>query len=360
MKIISLDMTAMNHLQSCARKMNLSQEQHLQPLKKGEALEKGDLMHKMLAPYYWGRLKHPKEHHLMLRRADGASVAHPFARLIGLPHSELVKECVALGREASFDLDIMPTEREETIRQFVEYAIHFAGDGWIPIEIEQTFSKILHIEPDVLDGGGHIVKEGLTIVIEGVVDLYCDAPHWGKITVDHKTTSRRENPSSLSNQFKCYSWALGCRTVIVNRIGFQKTLSAGERFQRIPINYATPIIDEWRYWSVYWTKLYQFYLENGVWPPNFTSCDKYSGCIYKPICEAIPEARDARVAVLFRRGKPWSPHTRDEEYLESLGDQQTEQQVKDGADSAVEGRVQADTQELPEAVVEGSGESPKD
>jgi len=108
------------------------------------------------------------------------------------------------------------------------------------------------------------------------------------------------------------------RNIFVNRIGFQKTLAPSVRFQRIPLSYPTPRITEWRYWAVYWIKLYQFYLENGIWPPNFTSCDKYGGCIYQNVCEAIPDAREDRIAVLFRKGERWSPHDRDKKYLEEM------------------------------------------
>lgn len=283
------------------------------------------MMHKLLPPYYWSRLRNPKPHQIflfdggeVLKDAAGTPVPHPFAKLIGLTNKQAIEAAVAIGRNASFEMEIDPQDREETIRQFVEYAIHFAGDGWMPLEIETSFSKVLYSEPDVLNDNGEVIKEGITIVMEGVVDLYADAPHLGKIVVDHKTTKRRETPSDLSNQFMNYSWAMETRNVYVNRIGFQKTLAPSVRFQRISLSYSTPRIQEWRYWTIYWAKLYQFYLDNGVWPPNWTSCDKYDGCIYKPVCEAIPEAREDRIAVLYRKGDPWSPHDRDAKYLAAM------------------------------------------
>lgn len=323
MKYIALDATVLNLIQSCARKYNLSMQQDLEPLKKAAALEKGDLMHKMLAPYYWSRIARPKQHHLTMEvenpeTGEKETVPHPFAKLIGLRNQEVIEAAVAIGRNASFDFDIKPEEREETIRQFVEYAIHFAGDGWRTIEVEQSFSKILHVEPDVFNDHGELVTDGLTILAEGVIDYYGDAPRLGEIVVDHKTTSRRETPSDLSNQFSMYSWAMETRNVIVNRIGFQKTLAPAVRFQRIVLNYPMARITEWRYWAIYWVKLFQFYLDNDIWPPNFTSCDKYSGCIFKPVCEAVPEAREGRIAVLFHKGKKWSPHDRDQEHLEGM------------------------------------------
>ena len=38
---------------------------------------------------------------------------------------------------------------------------------------------------------------------------------------------------------------------------------------------------------------------------NFTSCDKYTGCVYKDICEATPESRDHRIERDFKIGQPW-------------------------------------------------------
>lgn len=292
-KVIVADSQILNTVMSCGRKTKLEFKLNLRPHKKAMALEKGDLIHRMLHPYYYGRIANPKPHHLMV-----GDNPHPYAKFIGMPFKELVDTCCEIGRLASFDMDLEPEYRNECIKQFREYAFHFAGDGWISLEVEQPFSRTLYED------------EQLIILYEGIVDLMADGP-LGRIVVDHKSASRRENPSDLSNQFMGYCWALDSARLIVNRIGFQKTLSAGERFQRIVMNYPEGRINEWQYWAVYWLKVYAFYAENDVWPPNYTSCDKYSGCIFQQICTRIPEAREYTMQTKYKIVEPWSPYTRD-------------------------------------------------
>lgn len=304
-KVIVADSQILNTVMSCGRKTNLEFRLNLRPHKKASALEKGDLMHKMLHPFYYGRIAEPKPHHLTLRTKEGTEYPHPYAKFIGMEFTQLVDMCCEIGRVASFDMDLEPEYRNDCIKQFREYAFHFAGDGWRPIEVEQSFSRTLYEDAQLI------------ILYEGIVDLVADSP-LGRIVVDHKTASRRETPVDLSNQFMGYCWALDTPRLVVNRIGFQKTLSAGERFQRVIMNYPQGRIDEWQYWSTYWLKVYAFYVENDVWPPNFTSCDKYSGCIFQQICTRIPEAREFTMQTKYRVVEPWSPHTRD--YAKLLSD----------------------------------------
>lgn len=315
MRIIAVDAHMLNTFESCQRKFNLSIIRQLEPIRKPDFLERGDVMHKMLHAYYWGRLRNPKEHHLYLLDEDGNRQGdHPFARLIGIRHKDLVDECVKIGRSAAFDTDLDVEQREFYVRTFVEYAIHYAGDGWMPLEIEQSFSKVIYVEPDVVEGD-KIVKEGLTILIEGIVDLVTDTPFNGISIIDHKGAKQNRPISDLSNQFMCYSWALGNRNIIVNRIGFQTSYGPEKKFTRIPLSYSSARIAEWRYWAIYWAKLYLFSLDNEVWPPNFTSCDKFAGCAYKIVCETTPDAREDKIAVFYREGEKWSPHTRDSKFL---------------------------------------------
>ena len=303
-RVLAADSQVLNTVMACGRKTKLEFTLNLRPLKKAEALEKGDLMHRMLHPYYYGRIRDPRPHHLFMANDKFEQVEHPYARFIGMPHKELVDTCSEIGKLASFDMDLEPEYRNECIKQFREYAFHFADDGWYALEVEQSFVRTLYEDED------------LRIDYEGIVDLVADGP-MGKIAVDHKTASRREVPSDLSNQFMGYCWALDLPRLIVNRIGFQKTVPAKERFQRIVMNYPEGRIAEWQYWAVYWLKVYAFYMENDVWPPNFTSCDKYSGCIFQPVCTRIPEAREFTMQTKYKVSEPWSPHTRD--YSKLLG-----------------------------------------
>jgi hypothetical protein len=300
MRTIALDSQILNTVQACARKANLEFLQNWRPTEKAEALEKGDLMHRMLAHLYRARMK---------QRTDLGKV---------------IEEAIEIAHVAAVDMSLTDSTVDENTKQFKEYAIHYQNDGWKPLEVERPFSKVLYRREDEVvwrvgdvvategtpGAQGTVVKEGLQILYEGVIDLVADTPH-GIFVVDHKTASRRSTPTKLSNQFMGYCWATGSYNFVVNRIGFQKTLSVNERFQRPFLSYNKQILDEWAQSAIYWTKVLVGYIDTGYFPPNFTSCDKYSGCIFQGVCEAIPEVREFKLQSNFYVGEPWSPHTRD-------------------------------------------------
>jgi len=300
MRTIALDSQILNTVQACARKVNYEFLQNWRPTEKAEALEKGDLMHRMLAHYYRARMEN---------RTDTANV---------------IQESAEIALKASVDMELSQSTVEENIMQFKSYALFYSNDGWRPLEVERPFSKVLYRKDDEViwrvgdtiategtpGATGTVVREGLQILYEGVIDLIADTPH-GIFVVDHKTASRRSTPSKLSNQFMGYSWATGSYNFVVNRIGFQKTLKESERFQRPFLSYNSQILKEWAENAIYWTRALVGYIDTGFFPPNFTSCDKYSGCIFQKVCEAIPEVREFKLQTNFYIGEPWSPHTRD-------------------------------------------------
>ena len=116
---------------------------------------------------------------------------HPYAKFIGMPFNELVETCVEIGRLASFDMDLEPEYRNQCLKQFREYAHHFAGDGWLPLEIEQSFSKKLYED------------ENLVILYEGIVDLVADSP-MGVFVGNHK----QRRGALMSQTSAISSWAI--------------------------------------------------------------------------------------------------------------------------------------------------------
>lgn len=289
MRTVALDSQVANTIMACGRKFKLEHIQNFRPHQKAEALEKGDLMHRMLAHYYRQKID---------KRTD-----------IGM----VVQEAMDIGRRASVEMDISMSTVEEDIKQFIAYCDYYHNDGWEPLLVEQPFSKVLYKREDETEwrNGELLVKrEGLTILWEGIIDLVAVDPHGEKWVVDHKTASRRGVVSPLSAQFMGYSWFTAL-DVIVNKIGFQKTLDEKERFKRHPLHYQSGSIREWQESIVYWVHVAMDYVDKDYFPPNWTSCDKYNGCIFKGVCEKIPEVRDFKLASFYYKGEPWSPYTRD-------------------------------------------------
>jgi len=275
--VLALDSQILNSIQLCPYRTMLEYLEHYTALHAPAYYEKGDIMHQLLAHYYEALRK---------GRTD---------------RRDFIEEAVRNVRQATVGMDLSDSEVELAIQNIRAYFEYYENDGWKPLEIERPFSKILFED------------EKYRVIYEGRIDLVVDAPEGIRI-VDHKSASIRKQPISLSNQFMGYSWAIDQPTVVVNKIGTQKTLGPRERFNRYRFRYEADRIMEWYANSVWWVKQLIYHIEQDMWPKNFTSCDKYSGCIFVPICESIPQVREWKLESQFKvREIPWSPYNQSNE-----------------------------------------------
>lgn len=281
-----MDSQILNMIQMCAKKTQYSFLYNLQPHEKAEPLEKGDLMHKMLEVYY------------SLKLSGGPDMNSPVWQelAVGAAIEANINDPVQTGVNAGLYFASMmsiPSETsQEVINQFEAYCEHYAHDDWNPIAVEEVGSKVLFESDD------------LKVIYNFKIDLVAEK---GRIVApfDHKTGSRRQEPSSLSNQFIGYCYGLDTDTIIVNKIGFQKTLKPAERFQRYILTIDKTRITEWIKNSIYWTLQYAQYQEDDFYPMNLTSCDKYSGCIFHRVCESDPGSRDWKIERDFTTVEKW-------------------------------------------------------
>jgi len=300
--IFVFDSTVLNDLQACARKLEFGHVKNWRPLSgKATPLDRGSMLHDMLALYRTLlKLSWREGNPECLTKSEAAFLAEQEIAAKTYNWNEIVELSIMLGRlyMATQSENLTMEEGEEIIRNFAEYVDFYQNDGWQPIEVEAAFSRILYESPELI------------LVVEGRIDLITDSRS-GRTVVDSKTASRRQEPVLLSNQFICYAWATDVPSVTVDKIGFQKTLKAKDRFQRHILSYPKELKEEWREWAIYWGKMAAFYVREGIFPPNFTSCDKYGGCIYLPICSTTPKAREWKASTLFRVGEQWSPQNKE-------------------------------------------------
>jgi len=247
------------------------------PLEKGDSLEKGSLMHDMLEVHYSQQLqKFTSDRWIELMKAgftpksDAADAGFYFAAKMNLP-TEIT---------------------EEVVYQFREYREYYKHDSWNPLAVEEVGSKLL------------FENEDLKIIYNFKIDLICEQ---GNVIApfDHKTSSQTREPSSMSNQFIAYCWGLGLNNIVINKIGFQKTLTPAKRFMRYILTLDNERIREWVNNSIWWLLQYDQHLLNNHFPMNLTSCDKYGACIYRPVCELNPLSRQARLERDFNPGENW-------------------------------------------------------
>jgi hypothetical protein len=275
---IIFDGSILNEVSLCGQKYEFSHERNLRPVEgKATPLEEGDLLHHIFEKYY------------KAIRDRGVEIVYDNDKF-----KSLIDECVAFGEEYSLEKNLTPDEASTVIFQFQEYAKHYRMDGVSVKVVEEPFITPLHEEED------------LAIFYTGKIDLIGEVPNFGPCIMDHKKAARTQVPSSLSNQFTGYSFATGIRLVMINKVGFQKTLAPEDRFKRYPLYYTESQIQRWKENTIWWGRQLAFYIENNTWPENRTSCDKYGGCIFSPICEAgTEEAREWIIKSRFVVGEPW-------------------------------------------------------
>jgi hypothetical protein len=282
MRIITFDASLLNVIQNCFRKAQYSFVYNLEPHEREESLERGDLMHKMLEVYY-GMLGPQKFTAPIWNELFEAGI-----KLEGDPAQVAIQAGVYLSTKLSISLDTC----EEVIKHFRDYAEYYRFDEWHPLAVEEVGSKPFYEEDD------------LQIIYQYKIDLIAEK---GRTVApfDHKTGKQRKEPLSLSNQFIGYCFALNCNHIVLNKIGFQKTLSPAERFQRYIFHIEQERIDEWRKNAIWWIKQYARCIETNHFPMNLTSCDKYAGCIFRNICDTAPSNREYRLARDFSAVEKW-------------------------------------------------------
>lgn len=274
---IILDSQILNSIQLCAYKTDLAFNQDLRLPIVAEPLESGDLFHKLMECYYSD-----------LRDA-GTEITYDNQKF-----KESIDKAITLGEEYSVNLSIDTKQVSEIIYQFKENITFFRMDGWKILEVEKSFITLLYED------------ENLRIFLTGKIDVIAEVPYVGLSVIDHKTSKRRQEPEPLSNQFTLYSYATGIPDVLINRVGFQKTLAPEERFQRQNLHYTNYQIEHWKENTIWWAKYYYFCLKNNSWPENRTSCDKFGGCQFDKICKsATEEGRENMITSNFIVGPKW-------------------------------------------------------
>lgn len=264
---------------ACEYKYNLSHLQRLVPLQMEEALDFGGLVHYMLHPFYFAKIKpeYVKPHHL----------AHSFAPMLNLKFNDVVQACVEIGRQKSFTTDLDPEDRNKAIELFLAYVNRSLNDPWHTIEVEQPFSKIMYEDNDLI------------ILFEGKVDLIVDIMNEGARVVDNKTGARDRHIPETNNQIIGTCWAFGINTFIINKL-----LTVKDNPFRRETYYAIPEQkDEWLRDTIHNVKRIIHYIDMDYFPMQRSQCGSFGSCRYLRACKAPPSARYNMLNGLFRKSR---------------------------------------------------------
>ena len=265
-KIVAIDSQKLDAMQLCGFFYDTKFGENLVPREVATYLERGSLVHKMLETYY--KLKNYRSRWYQNNKN----------------YADIIESCVTVGKHFGNRMQLDIDEVLYTIDVFRQYAAFWENDDWNDIRaVESVGSKILYDD------------EKITILYEVKIDLIIRSA--GMILpVDHKHSASRRDPNELANQFKGYCWFLGSNNMVVNEIGFQKTIPPKDKFRRHVMSFSDAIIEEWRQNTISTVRLKISLDEAGIKMKNFTSCYKYSGCELRHVCIADPgEFRDFKL-----------------------------------------------------------------
>lgn len=270
---IILDSQVLSSLMSCGRMTNWTFNEDLQSKGgKSISLEMGSIVHHYLENKYLQQIQGMKK---------AQAIAFGMAAAIQYSKSDEVTNCSGEDIALAFDT-------------CVEYEKHYMNDFWRPLEVECV--KGVEIYSD----------DRIRIMWKAKFDLIADTGQL-ILPVDHKTMKQRRDSLSMNNQFMGQCVIQGTRQMVINKIGFQKTLKPSERFTRVIMNYTADRLEEWKKEIVpYWAYKLIEYTESNYWPPNFTHCEnKYGFCKYHSVCELNRSMRAETLQLEFVKGKKW-------------------------------------------------------
>lgn len=184
-----------------------------------------------------------------------------------------------------------------------QYHNFYRNDHWLPLEVEVVKGEVLYEDDEI------------RVMWKAKLDSTFDT-NQGIYPTDHKTMKQNRDTISLNNQFIGQCLIMKTRSVIINKVGFQRTLKAEEKFKRPMISYSAERLIEWQSETLpYYAKLLLMYNEAGHFPPNYTHCEtKYGNCAFlAEVCSTDPGMREQQLKLHFKVGPVWNP-TNEEDY----------------------------------------------
>lgn len=270
--IVCFDATELDNFEMCNFRWHAFHHLNLRPKKTESFFEKGTLIHFLLEHYY-------------KRKMSNSFPSVP---------QDQIEEIVEMGRIKSLEFDLSLEEVSEHMFQFREYARFYANENITPLHIEENFTVELFEDEDI------------KVLLSGQPDMIFKYTGTNDIGVmDHKRMSREFPYSPLRNQFILYATAMKTDTVIVNKVGFQKTKLPKDRFVRTVFVYSQDILDEWRQDVINRAREMVLFEKIGHFSRNRTSCEKWNGCYLQRYCSTKPRARDFLVGKEYIVGEPW-------------------------------------------------------
>jgi hypothetical protein len=182
-----------------------------------------------------------------------------------------------------------------------EYFDYYKNDFWIPLEVEVVKRDIVYED------------DNIRVMWKAKLDVIMDT-NQAILPMDHKTMKQNRDTIDLNTQFMGQCFVMKTRSVVINKIGFQKTLKPEQKFFRPIITYTADRLLEWQS-EIVPTYAYRLleYTESGFWPPDYSRCEgKFGLCVFNEVCRVDRNMRETELNVNFVVGPKWDVGNEDD------------------------------------------------
>jgi len=294
---VVLDSQLFSSFMGCARKGNYRFNRNLVSTKgKSNALECGSYVHTIFEHYYRAIIAGKSKGDAISIGFDAGDEYvrgyHPDNKYVLDADEKGIHNTPLTAADASSPYQ---TSIEQARQTMDEYFQHYLNDMWTPIAVEEVRGDLIFEADDI------------RIIWKAKYDLIVDTSA-GLMSVDHKTMKQRKDTMTLNNQFMGQCLVLKNRTVIVNKVGFQKTVKPHDKFTRPGINYTFDNLEEQRTEVIpYYARMWVAYKEANFYPPNYQQCEnKFGMCeFYEDICRNDRGMREEALKIFFKEDRPW-------------------------------------------------------
>lgn len=318
-KNIILDATTLTSIMNCARFTDLRfNHQLVQIGGKSNSLECGSIVHKVLEVAYRNMIHGIKRSdaiqnglaagEMYIKGCPFCTDFTPHSIDKGIENGEQIIELIekpSCNHPINEYPGVKNTPAESTskpdrigwkyaLQTCEEYFDYYKSDFWTPLEVETVKRKLIYED------------EEIRILWKAKLDWIIDN-NQGQYPVDHKTMKQRRDSLSLNNQFMGQCIVIDTRNMFINKIGFQTSLKAEEKFTRVVMSYSSDRLIEFQSEIVpYWAYQLVQYNESGYWPPNYSNCEgKFGNCVFSDVCRADRGMRNEELKNNFIVGQKW-------------------------------------------------------
>jgi hypothetical protein len=186
----------------------------------------------------------------------------------------------------------------ETMQQYFDY---YKNDFWIPLEVECVKREVIFEDDQI------------RVMWKAKLDVIMDT-NQAIMPMDHKTMKQNREVVDLNNQFEGQCFLTHQRSVVIDKIGFQRSLKPEQKFIRPIITYTADRLLEWQSEIVpYYAYRLLEYSESGYYPPDYTRCEgKFGNCVFMDVCKADRNMREQELNINFVVGQKWDVGNEDD------------------------------------------------